>query len=64
MTRVVVVPGAAVRSYVRPAAEALRARGVQAHLLPPGAPGGPVDIGAYGQQLSGISWMEASRPTS
>lgn len=62
MSRVVVVPGAAVRSYVRPAVQALRARGVQAHLLrAPGAPGCPPDIGSYGQQLG--DQLNGSQPT-
>jgi hypothetical protein len=58
----VVVPGAAARSYVRPVVEALRGRGVQAHLLrAPGAPGCPVDMGAYGQQLG--DQLNGSEPT-
>jgi pimeloyl-ACP methyl ester carboxylesterase len=48
----VIVPGAAVRGYVRPAIEALRARGVTAELLPaPGEPGTPTDLAEYGREL-------------
>src|SRR5689334_14455141 len=52
VSRIVVVPGAAVSSYVRPAVDALRARGMPADLArAPGAPGGPVDIRAHGRAL-------------
>lgn len=51
--RVLIVPGAAVRRYVRPAAEALVARGIDARLLPaPGEPGVPADLRDYGAQLA------------
>ena len=43
MKRVLIVPGAAVRSYVRPAAQALRDRGVAVHLL--AAAGEPIAQG-------------------
>jgi pimeloyl-ACP methyl ester carboxylesterase len=62
VSRIVVVPGAAVRSYARPAVDALRARGMQAHLLrAPGAPGCPVDIGDYGHEIG--DELGASEPT-
>lgn len=49
MTRVLIVPGAAVRSYVRPAADALRDRGVEVHLLAaPGEPDAPAYLRDYG----------------
>lgn len=51
--RVLVVPGAAVRRYVRPAVEALRARGIDAQLLAaPGEPGSPADLQDYGARLA------------
>jgi pimeloyl-ACP methyl ester carboxylesterase len=60
--RIVVVPGAAVRSYVLPAVQALRSRGLRAHLFrAPGAPGGPADLGDYGQQLA--DQLGAGEPT-
>lgn len=53
MSRVVVVPGAAVRSYVRPAVDALRERGIDAELLAaPGEPGTPADLAEYGRGLA------------
>lgn len=53
MARVLVVPGAAVRCYVRPAVEELRRRGVDAELLAaPGEPGQPAHLGDYGRALS------------
>jgi hypothetical protein len=52
MSRVVIVPGLAVRRYVLPAAEALRDRGVDACLLSaPGSPEAPADLHMYGRQL-------------
>ena len=54
MSRVGIVPGAAVRSYVRPAVDALRERGIDAELLPaPGQPGTPADLAEYGRELAG-----------
>jgi acetyl esterase/lipase len=51
--RVLVVPGAAVDRYVRPAVDALRADGVDASLLgAPGAPGVPSDLRTYGLELA------------
>lgn len=51
--RVVVVPGLAVRRYVRPAVAALRDRGVDARLAPaPGEPGAPADLLDYGDTLA------------
>lgn len=48
-----IVPGAAVRSYVRPAADALRDRGVEVHLLAaPGEPDAQAHLRDYGQQLA------------
>ncbi|MGH3915203.1 MAG: alpha/beta fold hydrolase [Pseudonocardiaceae bacterium] len=53
MARVLMIPGAAVRSYVRPAADALRDRGVEVHLLAaPGEPGAQTDLRDYGQELA------------
>jgi pimeloyl-ACP methyl ester carboxylesterase len=53
VTRVLIVPGAAVRSYVRPAADALRDRGVEVHLLAaPGEPGAQARLQDYGQELA------------
>jgi fermentation-respiration switch protein FrsA (DUF1100 family) len=50
---VLIVPGAGVHGYARPAAAALRARGVDAELLPaPGSPAGPPDLSRYGAQLA------------
>lgn len=50
--RVVIVPGAAVRRYVEPAARALQERGVDTQLLAaPGEPDTPADLWAYGEQL-------------
>jgi pimeloyl-ACP methyl ester carboxylesterase len=51
--RVLIVPGAAVRSYVRPAADALRDRGVEVHILAaPGEPGAQAHLQDYGQELA------------
>lgn len=48
-----VVPGAAVRAYVRPAVDAVCRRGVDARLLPaPGEPGTPADLVRYGRELA------------
>src|SRR3954454_7309896 len=50
---VLIVPGAGVRRYARPAVEALRGRGVAAWLLPaPGGVGGPADLERYGAELA------------
>src|SRR4051794_41967537 len=50
---VLIVPGAGVRRYARPAVEALRGRGVAAWLLPaPGGAGGPADLERYGAVLA------------
>ena len=50
---VLIVPGAGVRRYARPAVEALRGRGVAAGLLPaPGGAGGPADVERYGAELA------------
>jgi pimeloyl-ACP methyl ester carboxylesterase len=50
---VLIVPGAGVHRYARPAVDALRARGVDAELLPaPGSPTGPPDLTRYGAQLA------------
>src|SRR4051794_41970183 len=50
---VLIVPGAGVRRYARPAVEALRGRGVAAGLLPaPGGAGGPADLERYGVELA------------
>jgi pimeloyl-ACP methyl ester carboxylesterase len=50
---VLIVPGAGVHRYARPAVAALRARGVEARLLPaPGAPDGPPDLRRYGLELA------------
>jgi pimeloyl-ACP methyl ester carboxylesterase len=49
----VVVPGAAVRSYVEPAARCARAAGWDVELVAaPGSPGQPADLGTYGKQLA------------
>jgi hypothetical protein len=51
--RILVVPGAAVGRYVRPAVNALRARGLDADLLgAPGSPGVPSDLRSYGLELA------------
>jgi pimeloyl-ACP methyl ester carboxylesterase len=53
MPRVLIVPGAAVRAYVRSAADAVRHRGADVELLPaPGQPGQPPDLREYGEQLA------------
>lgn len=50
MARVLVVPGAAVRSYVYPAVEELRRRRIDVELLAaPGEPGQPARLDEYGQ---------------
>jgi hypothetical protein len=52
MTRVLIVPGLAVRRYVRTAADGLRDRCIDTCLLPaPGAPDGPTDLHTYGRRL-------------
>ena len=54
MARVLVVPGAAVRSYVQPAVEELRRRDIEADLLAaPGEPGQPAHLDEYGRVLAG-----------
>lgn len=51
--RVLIVPGAAVRAYIEPAAEAVRGQGADVELLPaPGLPGGPADLRRYGEVLA------------
>ena len=51
--RAVVVPGAAVRSYVLPAARCLQERGWEAELVAaPGAPGAAGELREYGAQLA------------
>ena len=51
---VLIVPGAGVQDYARPAVRALRARGIEAELLPaPGSPHGASDLSRYGTQLAG-----------
>lgn len=62
-TRVLVIPGAVVRSYVQPAVDALYERGIEAHLLAaPGEPGSQADLGSYGmglaRQISGTDPVE------
>lgn len=53
MQRVLVVPGLGVRRYAVPAAEEVRRRGVEVHLLPaPGSPGRPADLCRYGELLA------------
>ena len=52
MPRVVIVPGLAVRGYLRPTRAALRRRGIDAHLTPaPGQPGEHCDLSAFGRSL-------------
>lgn len=54
VSRVGIVPGAAVRRYVRPAVEALCERGIDAELLAaPGEPGTSADLAGYGRELAG-----------
>jgi pimeloyl-ACP methyl ester carboxylesterase len=49
---VLIVPGAGVYRYARPAVEALRSRGVDTKLLAaPGTPDGPADLRRYGEEL-------------
>ena len=51
--RVLIVPGAAVRAYVEPAADAVRSRGVDVELLAaPGLRGGAADLRQYGEALA------------
>lgn len=53
VTRVLIIPGAVVRSYVQPAADALCDRGVEARLLAaPGEPGAQPDLRSYGKELA------------
>jgi hypothetical protein len=53
VAQVVIVPGAAVRSYLRSAVDAVRARGIDVELLPaPGSPGVPADLARYGRRLA------------
>ena len=53
VTRVLVIPGAVVRSYVQPAVDALCDRGIEAHLLAaPGEPGSQADLRGYGTGLA------------
>jgi hypothetical protein len=53
VARVLMVPGAAVRSYARPAVEELWRRGLDAELLAaPGEPGQPAHLDEYGQVLA------------
>jgi pimeloyl-ACP methyl ester carboxylesterase len=53
VTRVLIVPGAAVRSYVQPAADALRDRGVEVQLLAaPGEPDAQAHLQRYGLELA------------
>jgi hypothetical protein len=50
--RVVIVPGLAVRSYLRPTRAALRRRGIDVHLAPaPGQPGELCDLSAFGRSI-------------
>lgn len=52
MSSVMIVPGAAVRDYARPAVEELCGRGIDAELLAaPGEPGTPADLAEYGREL-------------
>lgn len=61
MARVLVVPGAAVRSYVQPAVEELRRRDIDAELLAaPGGPGQPAHLDEYGRVLA--ARMSAEEP--
>lgn len=54
MRKALIVPGAAVRRYVRDAVEALPAVGISAELLAaPGEPNVPADLGEYGRDLAG-----------
>jgi pimeloyl-ACP methyl ester carboxylesterase len=54
VARVLVVPGAAVRSYVCPAVEELQRRDLDAELLAaPGEPGQPARLDEYGRVLAG-----------
>jgi pimeloyl-ACP methyl ester carboxylesterase len=52
--KALIVPGAAVRRYVRDAAEALPTVGISGELLAaPGEPNVPADLGEYGRDLAG-----------
>src|SRR4051812_50025030 len=60
---VLIVPGAGVRRYARPAVEALRGRGVAAGLLPaPGGAGGPADLERYGVELARRLASDSAEP--
>jgi Alpha/beta hydrolase family len=60
---VLIVPGAGVRRYARPAVEALRGRGVAAWLLPaPGGAGGPADLERYGVELARRLASDSAEP--
>ena len=60
---VLIVPGAGVRRYARPAVEALRGRGVAAWLLPaPGGAGGPADLERYGAELARRLASDSAEP--
>ena len=60
---VLIVPGAGVRRYARPAVEALRGRGVAAGLLPaPGGAGGPADLERYGAELARRLASDSAEP--
>ncbi len=51
--RIVMVPGAAVRSYVQPAVDRARAAGWDVELIgAPGEPGCPADLRSYGRELA------------
>jgi pimeloyl-ACP methyl ester carboxylesterase len=51
--RVLILPGAGVRGYVEPAADAVRRQGVDVELLPaPGSPEGAADLRRYGEALA------------
>ena len=53
MARVLVVPGAALRSYAQPAVDELRRRDIDAVLLAaPGEPGQPAHLDEYGRALA------------
>lgn len=61
MARALIVPGLAVRSYVEPARDALRAHGFEAELLrAPGEPEAPTDLAVYGRRLA--QELEDARP--
>jgi pimeloyl-ACP methyl ester carboxylesterase len=52
VSRVLIVPGAAVRGYVEPAAEAVRGHGVDVELLPAPGLGASADLRRYGELLA------------